>query len=237
MREPNLTLAKTDEVCHAAESMQVQMKVVGDGDTTLVHAIKTDKPQQPSRMSKSEVSNKPTRDCWNCGQRHQFYKKDLCPAYGKKCNKFNSLQMRLVSYLDNNELNKPNTGDLPVFAVDIKVADTVDQLIKQYPDVFSPGIGQLDGEYHIHVDDNYRPIQHAPRRVPVAIREQLKETLTQLTNQDIIQPVTEPTQWISSMVVVPKRNGSLCICLDPKDLNRAIQCHHYPLPTIEDIAT
>ena len=34
-----------------------------------------------------------------------------------------------------------------------------------------------------------------------------------------------------------KRNGSLRICLDPKDLNRAIQHHHYPLPTIEDIAT
>ena len=71
----------------------------------------------------------------------------------------------------------------------------------------------------------------------MAIREQLKETLTQLTKQDITQPVREPTPWISSMVVVPKRNGSLRICLDPKDLNRAIQCHHYPLPTIEDIAT
>ena len=39
------------------------------------------------------------------------------------------------------------------------------------------------------------------------------------------------------MVVVPRRNGSLCICLDLKVLNRAIQGHHYPLPTIEDIAT
>ena len=26
-------------------------------------------------------------------------------------------------------------------------------------------------------------------------------------------------------------------CLDPKDLNKAIQCEHYPLPTIEDIVT
>jgi len=39
------------------------------------------------------------------------------------------------------------------------------------------------------------------------------------------------------MVVVPKKNGSLRICLDPKDLNKAIQRQHYPLPTIEDIAT
>ena len=71
----------------------------------------------------------------------------------------------------------------------------------------------------------------------MAIREQLKDTLTRLTEQEIIQPVTEPTAWINSMVVVPKKNGSLRICLDPKDLNKAIQRHHYPLPTIEDIAT
>ena len=30
---------------------------------------------------------KPTRECWNCGRRHEYYKRDLCPAYGKICNK------------------------------------------------------------------------------------------------------------------------------------------------------
>ena len=39
------------------------------------------------------------------------------------------------------------------------------------------------------------------------------------------------------MVAVPKKDGSLWICLDPKDLNCAIQREHYPLPTIEDVAT
>lgn len=45
-----------------------------------------------------------------------------------------------------------------MFAVDIKVVDTVDQLIKHYPEVFGPGIGQLDGKYHIQVDDSYHLI-------------------------------------------------------------------------------
>ena len=91
LQEPNLMLAKTDELCHTAESMLVQIKVVGDGDNTVIHAIKADKQQWPSGTSKPKASNKPTRDCWNCGQRHQFYKKDLCPAYGKRCNKCNKL--------------------------------------------------------------------------------------------------------------------------------------------------
>ena len=43
--------------------------------------------------------------------------------------------------------------------------------------------------------------------------------------------------WVSSMVVVPKKDGKLRICLDPRDLHKAIRREHYPLPTIEDIAT
>ena len=39
------------------------------------------------------------------------------------------------------------------------------------------------------------------------------------------------------MVAVPKRDGKLRICLDPRDLNRAIRREHFPLPTIEDVAT
>ena len=35
------------------------------------------------------------------------------------------------------------------------------------------------------------------------------------------------------MVVVPKKNGKLRICLDPMDLNRALQRGNYPMPTIE----
>ena len=52
-----------------------------------------------------------------------------------------------------------------------------------------------------------------------------------------LAPVTTPTRWISSIVAVPKKNGRLCICLDPKDLNCAIQRENYQLPTIEDITT
>ena len=38
-------------------------------------------------------------------------------------------------------------------------------------------------------------------------------------------------------MVVPKKNGTLRICLDPQNLNKAFLREHYALPTIEDIAT
>ena len=94
---------------------------------------------------------------------------------------------------------------------------TMEQLTSKNPIVFGSGVGQLDGQYHIRLDETVPPVQHSPRKVPVAIREQLKETLADLTDQGIIIPVQNPTQWISSIVVVPKKDGSFRICLDPKD--------------------
>ena len=39
----------------------------------------------------------------------------------------------------------------------------------------------------------------------------------------VIRKVDEPTEWVSSVVVVEKHNGELTICLDPKDLNKEIK--------------
>ena len=39
------------------------------------------------------------------------------------------------------------------------------------------------------------------------------------------------------MLAVPKKNGKIRICVDPKDLNKAILRENYPMPTIEEIAT
>ncbi|PFX31634.1 Retrovirus-related Pol polyprotein from transposon 17.6 [Stylophora pistillata] len=86
-------------------------------------------------------------------------------------------------------------------------------------------------------DETVKPVQRSPRRVPVAIRERLQETLGDLEKREIVARVTTPTTWISSMVVVPKPNDALRIRLDPKDLNRALQRENYPLPTIEEVAS
>ena len=57
-----------------------------------------------------------------------------------------------------------------------------------------------------------------------------------MVEEGISTPVNEPTDWVSSMVTVVKPN-KLRTCIDPKDLNRAIKRSHYPMPTIEEVAT
>ena len=110
---------------------------------------------------------------------------------------------------------------------------TESSIFDQYDDVFT-GVGRLNGEYHLYTDPNVKPVIHAPRRVPVSLKDKLKSELDRLETENIIAKVVEPTKWVSSLVIVETPN-KLRICLDPQDLNKALQRSHYPIPTIEEI--
>ena len=52
---------------------------------------------------------------------------------------------------------------------------------------------------------------------------------------DVIEPVSEPAEWENPLVTVEKPNGKLRMCLDPRDLNKAIKGQNYKLPTAEEL--
>ena len=54
---------------------------------------------------------------------------------------------------------------------------------------------------------------------------------------NVISKVDEPPQWVNSMVVVPKPNGTVRICLDSRDLNKAINREHCKMPTLEEVTS
>ena len=78
-------------------------------------------------------------------------------------------------------------------------------------------------------------VVHSPRRVPVAQREPLKEELDIIIQQDIIAKIDRPTDSVNSCVCVTKPNGKVRLCLDPKDLNKAIKIPHHYTPTLDDV--
>ena len=149
--------------------------------------------------------------------------------------------MGVVEIKDSDATRRPDTSGGQVFSVQDVMSSSrppsKEQVMEMFPDVFDEGLGLLEGEYHIRLSDSARPIQHAPRRGQVALRDKIKESLEELHSSGVIKPVTTPTPWISSMLAVPKKNGKVRICLDPKDLNKAILRENYPMPTIEEIAT
>ena len=148
--------------------------------------------------------------------------------------------MGLVKIKDSNAMRQPDTSSGEVFSVQDAVSSskilTKEQVVEMFPDVFDNGLGMLEGEYHIRLDKSAKPVQHTPQRGQVALRAKIKETLDELHSSGVIEPVTRPTPWISSMLAVPQKHGKIRICLDPKDLNKAV-LRDYPMPTIEDIAT
>ena len=53
----------------------------------------------------------------------------------------------------------------------------------------------MDGPYHMDLDETVKPVVHSPRKVPIALRDRLKEQLEKLVRDKVITPVTEPTVW------------------------------------------
>ena len=113
--------------------------------------------------------------------------------------------------------------------------DDLGNILDEFPMVFE-GIGCLEGEHNISVDPTVKPVVHAARKVPLSIMAGVQSELMSMESDGIIAKVDVPTPWVNSMVIVEKANGALRICLDPKDLNRAILREHHKIPTIQDIA-
>lgn len=121
-----------------------------------------------------------------------------------------------------------------VYAVNTK-EETTETIMNHYSELFE-GIGRLNGEYKIRTDDSVQPVVHPPRKIPFALKSKVKQELDRMKDLKVIEKVNQPTNWVNSMVVVEKRNKKVRICIDPRDLNRAIKREHYPMKTVDDVA-
>ena len=145
-----------------------------------------------------------------------------------------SLELNLVTL--NCSVQKKSTPDGKSTATTVNCIDNKSDLTASYPECFD-GVGKFQGQYHITINPSVPPVVHAQRRVPLSLRDDIKAELTAMENKGIIAKLKEgePTAWANSLVYRRKPNGQLRICLDPKDLNRAIQREHHTIPTLEEI--
>ena len=100
----------------------------------------------------------------------------------------------------------------------------------------SKGIGCLEGSYRIEIDPTVKAVINTPIRVPVTLKDPPKIELERMVKEGSVTPVNDTTDWMSNMVTVVKPS-KLRISINPKDLNRAINRSHYPVPIIEEVAT
>ena len=102
-----------------------------------------------------------------------------------------------------------------------------------FPQLFT-GLGKLEEEYTIRLREGAQPFAlNTPRRVPVPLMQSVKEELDRMERLGVISPVEAPTDWCAGMVVVPKSNGRVRICVDLTKLNESVYRERHPLPAVE----
>lgn len=110
-------------------------------------------------------------------------------------------------------------------------------IVTEFADVFK-GIGRLPVEHDIKLasgDKYVDPVVCAAGRLPFLLEENVYKKLDQMVSDKIIVPVVEPTKWVCRMLVVGKPDGDVQICLDPSELNKAIQRQHFAVPTADQL--
>lgn len=139
---------------------------------------------------------------------------------------------RKVRYIIVNENVTPILGKST--CVTMNLVKKVDSTLKKEDDIFS-GIGCIKNyKYDIDLVDNPKlPICPA-RKIPHSIRQQVKQELDSMVEQEIIKPVTKPTPAVSPMVVV-RKNNKIRLCIDPSEINKNLKRRYYPLNTVEEI--
>ncbi|XP_062713487.1 uncharacterized protein K02A2.6-like [Aedes albopictus] len=110
-------------------------------------------------------------------------------------------------------------------------------IVKRHEEVFH-GIGKFAGAVSLEVSADVTPSIQPPRRVPIAMREKLKEELKNLERDGLIVKENRHTEWVSNIVLVKRKeqkSESVRICLDPIPLNAALKRPHMQFTTIDEI--
>ena len=89
-------------------------------------------------------------------------------------------------------------------------------------------------QHRVTVNPTIPPVRQPLRRLPWAIRDQVRERLAELERSGVIEPVTA-SEWVSPLVVTHKRSGDIRVCVDLRQANRAVITDGYPLPHMEDM--
>ena len=107
-------------------------------------------------------------------------------------------------------------------------------IVAQFPELFNrPGL--IKGSFRIELEEAKPYSIMTPRRVPIPLLLKVKCELEKMEREGVISKIIEPTDWCSGMVVVPKPNNRVRICIDLTKLNRYIKRETNILPSVDHV--
>ena len=161
--------------------------------------------------------------------------------------KMNGSEVKLSNCSNKWSINKSQLQGDPLTKQDI---------LDIYSDVFTR-IGKFPGmPYKFQLKQNAKPTRHAPRKVPIHLQDAFHKEIRNLEQLGILEETKDVTEWVNSFVIMEKKvptdsskiptdsnnssqghsmNKKLRICLDPRDLNEALEREPYYTWSIEEI--
>ncbi|CAA0816696.1 Uncharacterized mitochondrial protein AtMg00860, partial [Striga hermonthica] len=102
-----------------------------------------------------------------------------------------------------------------------------------FPDELPGGPPDRQVEFTIDLVPGAGPVSKAPYRMAPKELQELKAQIQELLNLGFIGPSVSP--WGAPVLFVKKKDGSMRMCIDYRELNALIVKNKYPLPHIEDL--
>lgn len=107
-------------------------------------------------------------------------------------------------------------------------------IFNTFPQLFTQKPGLTDvGQHTIRLKPGQVPVRQACYRVPERLVGALKEEIRVMLALGVIE--ASESEWSSPIVIVPKKDGSLRVCIDFRKLNAISFFDAYPMPRIEDL--
>ena len=111
---------------------------------------------------------------------------------------------------------------VPKETVNVLSSDRKSVITQKYPKCFE-GIRKLNNfQLKIPIDEHVTPVVQQIRRILYHLREKLEKKLRELEQYDIIEKVDGPSKWVSPVVVIPKKDDEIQLCIDMHRANKAV---------------
>ncbi|KAK2455906.1 hypothetical protein QL285_003321 [Trifolium repens] len=111
-------------------------------------------------------------------------------------------------------------------------------LLKEFSDCFAwdynemPGLSREMVELKLPIKAGKKPVKQLPRRFAPDIMSKIKEEIERLLKSKFIR-AARYVEWLANIVPVIKKNGTLRVCIDFRDLNNATPKDEYAMPVAE----
>ncbi|GJU42668.1 reverse transcriptase domain-containing protein [Tanacetum coccineum] len=125
---------------------------------------------------------------------------------------------------------------LACIKADEKKLDDI-RVVRDFPEVFPDDLLGLplvrEIEFRIDLIPGASPVVRSPYRLAPSEMLELSNQLKELQEKGFIRPSHSP--WGAPVLFVKKKDGSMRMCIDYRELNKLTIKNRYPLPRIDDL--